>query len=177
MKGGAFTGDVQTSKKHFWGGRFWTNNVTGGTMEIDLFRSSPLHPYAYSATANNGGRWHSYIQLGRSSFGYCFSDFVRIPVISLSKLGLTYSIVNAVRFVSGMSEGRTRAGMLVVGLLLLRCRQAAWSCFIRYLLLCQTTIRPAWIKHHLTFLRSMPVFTSPCTSPTGRDLPYSLCIP
>ena len=38
-------------------------------MKVDLSRSSPLHPYAYSASANNnGGRLPSSIQLGSSSF-------------------------------------------------------------------------------------------------------------
>ena len=52
-------------------------------MKVYLSRSSPLHPYAYSASASNGGGWHSYIQLGSSSFHYCFSDFVCVPVISV----------------------------------------------------------------------------------------------
>ena len=52
-------------------------------MKADLSRSSPLHPFAYSANANNGGRWHSHIQVGSSSFHYCFIDFVCVPVISV----------------------------------------------------------------------------------------------
>ena len=94
------------------------------------------------------------------------------------RLGLTYSIVNAIRSFRWHERGKDLSGnaVIVAGCLLLRCRRMAWSCFIRCLLLCQTLIRSAWIKHHLTFLRSMPAFTSPCTSPTGRDSPNSLCI-
>ena len=36
-------------------------------MKVDLSRPLPLHPYAYSASARNIGRWHSYIQLESSS--------------------------------------------------------------------------------------------------------------
>ena len=44
----------------------------------------------------------------------------------------------------------------------IRNRMVAWRCFILWhLILCQTTIRSAWIHHHLPFLRSMAVFTPP----------------
>ena len=37
-------------------------------MKVDLSRSSPLHPYTYSASVNDGCRWHLYLSLGSSSF-------------------------------------------------------------------------------------------------------------
>ena len=64
LQEGGGGGGVRTSKTSFV--VFWTN-VTGGIMKVDWSRSSPLHPYSYSASSNNGGRWHSYIQLGSSS--------------------------------------------------------------------------------------------------------------
>ena len=45
-------------------------------MKVDMSRSSPLHPHAYStASAIDVDRWHSYIQLGSSSFTLLLQRF------------------------------------------------------------------------------------------------------
>ena len=65
MKGGAFTGGgVQTSKNNIF--VFWAN-IAGGTIKIDLSRSSLVHPYVYNASVNAPGAFTKGRDLSRST--------------------------------------------------------------------------------------------------------------